>query len=372
MYIYQKYIFKLLLSRFTILLFCVSLFGIFQEITKGELLQMCSFWQTVLILPMTLPFIVFQFLPFIYVGCLLLVLNEIYNNNELIGVKTVGISNFQLFKVFLTFLMLVLFFFVILGFVYPVGNRMFYQQRDKFSATNVLKMLQPNKINIVGNHGVFFTNIDSNNILHNITIVEYNKNVKKNETHLKTKNIFSKNMTIGYNQFHELVARCFNSTISNIDTTNTDGVKQIEVQQVVNSDVMDVLFSEFFHVKTHVDLKYKHQLRQLPTAVLLKTKTLLSKERFLLALEIHGRVVVYWFMLSAITCVLGVLLIRQTNRVPSFKITIFSVLLGFCLALSRAFFLESLIGSKMLIIFYCAFIVIVVCCVVFLRNSDRT
>ena len=103
MQIYEKYIMKLLFARFWVVVFCVSIFGVFQETMKGELLAMCSFGQMMVILPLMLPFILFQFLPFLYFGVLLLVLTEIYSNNELISFKTIGIPNTSMMKVFFKF-----------------------------------------------------------------------------------------------------------------------------------------------------------------------------------------------------------------------------------------------------------------------------
>jgi len=362
--IYEKYLLKLLFSRFGIILFCTSIFGIFQEMSKGELLAMCSFNEMMLILPLTLPMLLFQFLPFIYLGTLILVMNEIYSNNELISFKVIGLSNIKLMRVFFYFSGFMLFFFVFLGILYPATNKFFYKQRNMFGASNVLKVLQPNKMNRIGKYNIFFTDIDENYVLQNVSILAHdNKTSVENRVQ---KVIYSKNMSFGYNSYGELIAKCDDSKIIKFDFTpfyETNNNKSTEdniliTKNVINNDKMDVLFENFFSTKNSNNLKLKQKYRQTGIITLYNKKEKNRKIHLIKQLEIQGRFVIYWFVILCLTAICCILLKRQTNRIPSKTSMIVVILFGGYISLSRAFFLEPAITANVLILYYLHFIAI--------------
>ena len=81
--------------------------------------------QIIKIAPLFIPYFVFQFTPFLYFGTLLLVMNEIYSNNELISFKALGLSYKKLLKVFFIITLIVeLFVFLIIN-LYPITTKSF-------------------------------------------------------------------------------------------------------------------------------------------------------------------------------------------------------------------------------------------------------
>ena len=170
--LYEKYTFGLLLSRFGLILFCVSIFGIFQEFTaNSSVAAILTYSQLAMLSPFLLPQLLFQFMPFVHLGTLFFVLNELYNNNELISFKALGFSYRKLFSVFAIFTLFVLIITIALALIYPKTNSFFLSQRNLFGATNFLQHLEPGKINSFGNkYKIFFNSIDKQKKLHNVTI----------------------------------------------------------------------------------------------------------------------------------------------------------------------------------------------------------
>ena len=309
MFLYEKYILKLLFSRFSVILFCTSLFGIFQELTKGTLLIMCTFTQMLTILPLLLPMLIFQFYPFVYFIVLLLVLNEIYNGNELVCFKSIGVSYKKLVLIFFYFACFVLLFFVFLAFLYPKTNELFYRKRNEFGAINILKQLQPNKLNN------------------------------------------------GYNNYGEMIARCKNVRIATIDLRDNGNKKDDNVynKSIVNAEDMDVLFDSFFKARNNGEIHFKQRIRQTGIAKLIKMKNRKKQQKWyldMLNIEIQGRIVVYWFIIIGITFICCLMLLKQTNRIPNKKITSIVVLAGGYIALNRAFILEGCVKKGLLFPYY--------------------
>lgn len=383
--IYQKYIIKLLFSRFFAILLCVSIFGVFQEITKGELLKICTFWQALLIIFLLLPMVLFSFLPFVHLGTLFVVLDGLYSNNELISFKAIGLSHRQLMKVFLYFTLFVLGFFVFLGLLYPVSNTLFYRQKSIFGAGNVLKMLQPGKINKFGEYEIIFYKKKGNKLYDVMVLANNNVSSKNKNGKTEEKAIFSKTMSFSYNEFHELVVSCTDADIliinndSNKKMTNEkkilvynnglDGHDKLKngktnsdvvVKRAIHSKKLDALFDALIKTQTSEELKYKQQLRRMGLISVLNKKTFDKHQQKIKKLELHGRAVVYWFVISAITYVCCMLLVRQNNRIPMPKIMFMVFTLSSIISLSRAFLLESLIMSRALFLYYfCCFLICV-------------
>lgn len=365
MMMFEKYILRLLSSRFFVILACTIIFGLLQEITREKALSVCTFWQMMLILPLTTPMILFLFFPFIYLGTLLLVISEMHSNNEQIILKSIGISDWRISRVFFYFSIFGLFVFIVLGLLYPATNRLLLRQKNIFSGSNLLKSLKPNQVNKFGKYDIFFTKIDADGKLKNVNIVINNKNKTK-------KIVFSDSILLNYNKFDELIAHCWDSDILTIKFSNEEKQKTetiITTQTATHVKEMDVLLSDFFQQNNDKNTKYKQRLRQIGLLTLLKIKPVFSYEGIVKKTEIHGRAVVYWFVITALTFLCCVLLRRKPNRFSSWKITLFIVTLSLLLALSRAFVLELAIINNMLFFYYTSFVFICFVCIFFLKRK---
>ena len=398
MTVYQKYIIKSLFSRFFAILLCVSIFGVFQEAAKGELLKICTFWQAILVILLLLPMVLFSFLPFVHLGTLFVVLDDLYSSNELISFKAIGLSHRQLMKIFLYFTLFVLGFFVFLGLIYPASNRLFYRQKSIFAVSNMLKTLQPDKINMFGRHKIIFDTIKDNK-LYNVIILNNNiASENKNKT-AEEKVIFSKTISFYYNKFQELIAHCTDADILIINSNGGDNKKTaddrrtfvysnilsskkyskpenrkassgVALQRVIHAENMDALFDELIQTKTTPELRYKQQLRKIGLISMLNRKTFNKDQEKIKKLELHGRAVVYWFVISTITFICCVLLVRQSVRISATKTVFMVFALSLIVALSRAFLLESLIMSKALFLYYFFCLVVCFLCSYRIRKQD--
>ena len=154
MKLYGKYITKLFFSRFFVILFCVVLFVVFRELTGVSSILTPS--QTAMITPLFIPYFIFQFLPFVYFGSLLMTMNELYSNNELVSFKATGISYGRLVKVFMIIASIVMLFSAVIVAIYPAGLKQFYKQRNAFTATNLITQLKPKTINMLGENKLYF------------------------------------------------------------------------------------------------------------------------------------------------------------------------------------------------------------------------
>ena len=387
MQIGEKYILKLLFSRFFAITLCASIFGIFQEMAKGYLLVMCTFWQMVMILPLILPYILFGFLPFILFGTLFLVLNELYSSNELISFKALGISNKKLLSIFYVFLIFVIVFFIGLALLYPATNKQFYKMQNTFGATNVLKALQPNKITKFGKYYIFFTDIDKNNNLNNVTIIQ-NTDIENNNTKLQgkelknSKNVSSKQsifnfekMAFVYNNYDELIAKCENGKATTIKfedksknknknekSRNMHNEEEIRNKNIMRPKTSYILFSDFFAVKTHWNTRYRVLLQKTGFLKLLKMPAYNKKQLLWKGIEIHTRAVSYFFVLSLITASLCLLILRKNNRISATRLVIVAMSVASISALSTAFILQVAIMMHILPFYYGAFILTFIVC----------
>ena len=370
MKIYEKYILNLLLSRFCVILLCVSIFGIFQEMAKGEILAVCSFWQSILILFIMLPFIIFQFLPFIYFGSLLVVLNELYSNNELICFKTIGLSHKQLARVFFKFSRIVLIFFVFLSLLYPATNRFFLKIKNNLTAREFIKTLQPRVLSRLGEYTIFFDSIDKHSVLHNVSIfTNFNNKVGSRNGRI----MFSKTMTFGYNNFDEFVVRFTNSNVLMVNFNNKDAdfSDNVLIKRLMFLKETNVLFDDFFKTKKGFDIKYKQKLR---TAGLFKLTSIPSNDTAqenLKKVELYGRIVLYWLVILTTTSVCCLLLTRKTNRFSEKTTTTTVILLSSLCCLSRAFFLEFAVAKHFEIVYFSHFVFIFILCVFLIVKSDK-
>ena len=378
MQIYEKYIMKLLFARFWVVVFCVSVFGVFQETMKGELLAMCSFGQMMVILPLMLPFILFQFLPFLYFGVLLLVLTEIYSNNELISFKTIGIPNTSMMKVFFKFSCFVLIFFITLAIIYPGSNKLFLKQRNNFGVSNVLKTLKPKKINSIGKYNVFFTKIDQQNILYNVSIfTKGNQNKSNYPQNQKEKVFFHKVVRLGYNNVDEMIACCDDSDIIDLEFTNNNQKQNTKntsvgqntsnsenndvlnvIKQSVKLQTMDVLLDDFFYTSKTPEIKTKQLLRQTGIITLWRKAKQNNFVDILYNLEIHGRAFVYWFVLLTLTGLSCLLLLRYNNRIKATKTTFFVIICTAVVSMTKAFVLQKILELHFVGVFYVCFLLI--------------
>lgn len=362
---FEKYILRLLFSRFFVILVCTVVFGLLQEITREKALSVCTFWQMMLILPLIIPMILFLFFPFIYLGTLLLVIGEMHSNNEQISLKSIGVSDWRISRVFFYFSIFGLCVFVVLGLIYPATNRLFLRQKNIFSGSNLLKSLKPNQVNKFSKYDIFFTKIDADGKLKNVNIVINDKNKTK-------KIIFSDSILLNYNKFDELIAHCWDSDILTIKFGNEEKQKKettITTQTATRVKEMDVLLSDFFQQNNNKNTRYKQRLRQTGLLTLLKIKPVFFYEQVVRKTEIHGRAVVYWFIIIALTFLCCVLLRRKPNRFSSWKITLFIITLSLLLALSKAFILEIAIANNMLFFYYTSFVFICFVCIFFLKRK---
>ena len=420
---------KLLFSRFFLIVLCTLIFGVFQEMTKIDSFAMCTFWQSITIIPLFLPMIIFQFLPFIYFGSLLLVLNALYFDNELISLKSIGISNKKMMKIFFYFSSFVLLFFITLSLLYPLTNKLFYKKRSYYSASNMLKFLRPNKINYFGKNNIFFTNTDNDGMLYNVTVIKNNSDRSNNinyDVAVSKQIFFSKNATLGFNSKNELIARCndtdilyinfqnnntVNPTEYNLCTNNADinclnnnynysspeNGKKIEEnysgrvinKYLIHAITMDVLLDDLFQTDSN-KLNLNSFLKQLSLKKLFKQQCN-NKQRQITTkqhgdidqqnktynkictfkkVELHCRIIVYWFVILGLTSICCLLLTRQTNRISAKKITIVTIIIGSYISLSRAFMLEPSIMAEILPIYYCHLLIIIVVPILFIFKKD--
>ena len=141
--------------------------------------------QIIKIAPLFIPYFVFQFTPFLYFGTLLLVMNEIYSNNELISFKALGLSYKKLLKVFFIITLIVeLFVFLIIN-LYPITTKSFYKQKVSFATDNIFKNLKKDSFSKIGKYTIYFRTINKNNELERVTIFKLDdkkKNIKDDVT----------------------------------------------------------------------------------------------------------------------------------------------------------------------------------------------
>ena len=373
--IYEKYTFGLLLSRFGLILFCVSIFGIFQEFTaNSSVAAILTYSQLAMLSPFLLPQLLFQFMPFVHLGTLFFVINELYNNNELISFKALGFSYRKLFNVFAIFTLFVLIITIALALIYPKTNSFFLSQRNLFGATNFLQHLEPGKINSFGNkYKIFFNSIDKQKKLHNVTITTSADDDRQ-------RIIYADDVVLGYNDNNQLVARCRNVDV--LDMNFGKAKKKLigkeneeqKKQKITNIKMegIDLLFDTVFkNAYSSMSVKEKKIARMTNLTTLWKKYNDKKTNTMAITIEWHSRCYAYYAIIITITAVCCLLLRRQTNRIPAKRLTLFVILLAGAMSLSRAFELDFFYEANIINMFYVQFVVVsVVCLYVLLRQKS--
>ena len=373
--LYEKYTFGLLLSRFGLILFCVSIFGIFQEFTaNSSVAAILTYSQLAMLSPFLLPQLLFQFMPFVHLGTLFFVLNELYNNNELISFKALGFSYRKLFNVFAIFTLFVLVITIALALIYPKTNSFFLSQRNLFGATNFLQHLEPGKINSFGNkYKIFFNSIDKQKKLHNVTIT-----TSMNDDRHRI--IYADDVVLGYNDNNQLVARCRNVDVLDMNLGNAKKKligkenEEPKKQKITNIKMegIDLLFDTIFkNAYSSMSVKEKKIARMTNLKKLWKKYNNKETNTMAITIEWHSRCYAYYAIITTITAVCCLLLRRQTNRIPAKRLTMFVILLAGAMSLSRAFELDFFYEANIINAFYIQFVVVsVVCLYVLLRQKS--
>ena len=364
MKLYEKYITKLFFSRFFVILFCVVLFVVFRELTGVSLILTPS--QVAMITPLFIPFFIFQFLPFIYFGSLLMTMNELYSNNELVSFKATGISYGRLIKVFLRISFIVMLFVGFIVVIYPVGLKQFYKQRNLFTATNLITQLKPKVINKLGANTVYFRRINSDNDLIDFTLIQANQNKKKI--------FFSKNVKLFYDENDKLNARCHQVNINNItinDKTNKHSVYNVKME------VADIDIDEFLQINKTARLTGESRIKSIGLFSLIKHY--LNDNDFYVNYEFHSRCICMFLSIFSMTCCFCLLLLRQTNRIPNKKLLLTAIILGANFSIARAYELEGFLKANKVWMFYLQFIIVSIGCLVYIikhkkptnKNNDK-
>lgn len=372
----NKYILKLLFSRFFTILLFVILFEFFQEITRGHLLQICSFFETIFILPLLVPYIIFQFLPFIFFLTLITTIIKLYSTNELITLKIIGFSHKKLIKLFAYFTCFIIIFSLLISFIYPKTNFLFQNKKNNFEIENILKILVPNKINKIYNHDIVFSKIDSNNIIHNATIFVNSNNEDSNNKKNKNINyldnqkeytIYLDKITFEYNKNNELIAKCKNVDLI-INNTNN---KQKEINNFFKDDnntitaffeQIDILLGELInnHHNKNKKNNYINNFNKMSLLKLIKAKTQDKKQEIEKQFEIQSRLLFNVIIILSIFATCCLLFIQSTNKIKSKKTIIVAIIFGLYLSLSREFFLRTAISNNLLFIYYMLLVLIII------------
>ena len=371
--LYEKYTFGLLLSRFGLILFCVSIFGIFQEFTaNSSVAAILTYSQLAMLSPFLLPQLLFQFMPFVHLGTLFFVLNELYNNNELISFKALGFSYRKLFNVFAFFTLFVLIITIALALIYPKTNSFFLSQRNLFGATNFLQHLEPGKINSFGNkYKIFFNSIDKQKKLHNVTITTSADDDRQ-------RIIYADDVVLGYNDNNQLVARCRNVDV--LDMNLGKAKKKLigkeneehKKRKITNIKMegIDLLFDTVFkNAYSSMSVKEKKIARMTDLTTLWKKYNNKDANTMAITIEWHSRCYAYYVIIITITAVCCLLLRRQTNRIPAKRLTLLVILLAGAMSLSRAFELDFFYEANIINAFYIQFVVVSVVCLYVLLHQ---
>ena len=366
---------------------------------KNSTMAVCTFWQALSIVPLWIPLILVNFFPFILFGSLFLVLLEIYRSNELVSFKAMGISNRKMLKIVGLFGFLSGLFFLVLSTSYPYTTKMFFKKKNEFNVTNLLRALTPNKINNFGKYKVFFTDIDKQNVIHNITILS-NEKPKDRQTYEKKddKVIFAERLLLGFNEYDEIIGRGQGISIfsvgfgdNNRDKSEdirrpillngndiaTDKQEEQLIKNAFYAEDMDVLFDELLNGKRNYNnaFSYKNKLRQMDIFKLFRVKARNQHEVVIKQMEIQGRIIHHWFVILCLVSVFCLMLRRTSNRKNDNKDLIVIFTFGSYFALNKAFVLESVLSyGTILCCMYYLHLFLLACLFIFLllKSDKRT
>ena len=356
MKLYEKYITKLFFSRFFVILFCVVLFVVFRELTGVS--AILTSLQTAMITPLFIPFFIFQFLPFIYFGSLLMTMNELYSNNELVSFKATGVSYAYLIRVFLRIAFIVMLFLGVIIALYPAGLKQFYKQRNMFTATNLITQLKPKTINKIGANTIYFRRINSESDLIDFTLIQEEKNKKKI--------FFSKNVKLFYDDNDRLNARCSQVNINNItinDKTNKSSVYNVKM------DIADIDIDEFLQTGKPTQITGSNRIKSMGLFSLIKNY--INGDNFDVKYEFHSRCICMFLSIFAMTFCFCLLLLRQTNRIPNKKLLLTAIILGANFSIARAYELEGFLKANKVWLFYSQFAIASIGCLFYILQTKK-
>ena len=346
---------KLFLSRFFIITFFALIFGIFQQFSSSSVYLTTS--QLASIIPLFMPYVLFQFIPFIYLGTMMIVMNDIYSNNELVSFKSVSISHNQLVKIFFKISIIIELFALLIINLYPFTLKQYYQKKVTFSSQNIINNLKPKTLITLGNNTIIFRAIDKQNKIKDILITQNIKSGIKNDKIIK-RIFFAKECLLGVEDNKQLIATCLNANI-NIFQQELENKKLNSISfEKLDIDLNELLDNKNYSAK----LTGKNKIRSTNSYNLIKLYCNKTTRTTDVIIEFHNRLFCIFIMIFTMTAISSLLLFRQTNRIRNRKLFLTFILLGILTAISRSFILEGLVLSNMTFLFYLLFIIMLIGC----------
>ena len=313
--------------------------------------------QIIKIAPLFIPYFVFQFTPFLYFGTLLLVMNEIYSNNELISFKALGLSYKKLLKVFFIITLIVeLFVFLIIN-LYPITTKSFYKQKVSFATDNIFKNLKKDSFSKIGKYTIYFRTINKNNELERVTIFKLDDK-KKNIIYAETAFFILDNedkvkLVLKDATINDI---SYNQKDTNIYTISLDRV-DVDLDDVINGNNKNLTMSK------------KQKIRSYSLAEMINIYIKNHPKNHIFIDEFHSRFVYSFLVIITLTIIFSLLLLRNTNRIEYKKLLYSVIILGIYFSLNRSFTFDGFVKAEKIYIFYLQFIIVSGTCLFYMFHS---
>jgi len=241
------------------------------------------------------------------------------NNNELIMIKSSGISYKEIFKPFIYYLLIFFFIlFFVAFYISPSINKNINTAISKIKDQYILSVIKTDIVNEFKNVNIYYQDI-KNNKMHNFVII------KKDNKQDEIMTIFAKEAVI---EEYEDGAYLFlkDSKTVNIKYSSDSNIEPMLTKSEVSKIKINSLIEKESSVNNAKSLKSY------------KINTLFKdyKQDIKIAKELHRRLVVLFYSFFAGLCTLSVLSKAKTNRANLNKyISISTISSGFCILFSN-------------------------------------
>lgn len=179
-----------------------------------------------------IPIILFHSLPYVVFVSFLISSHSIFHNNELVSLKSFGLSYTKFLTPVLYYVAIVLFYVVGLMYIFPRAIKYIDTFDAQYDVAKVAGNLKQNTFNAFGkNHYLYFNKIKSDGSMKGVTIIVNEKDQTK-------KIIHSDKVNLRKNKDGNLVADCSNVKVDIISKNESVSMIESQYSSILLSDIV--------------------------------------------------------------------------------------------------------------------------------------
>ena len=296
------YIFKKIALNILMLIFGIAVLNIFIIIMEllvfikkfgisySDVLQMALY---------IVPIVIHRVIQFMFFFGLVISFNYMFNNNEIVIMKSSGLNNFTILRPIILFALILILFCILNSFIYPTAYLKHKKLRNNFQAKGIFNTFQKQAINNIGNYSIYISNVTKEKF-EDVTIIS-NANNNNDKNIIYSESIFLENYLND-----DLMFNCQKFENYNLNNNNNTLFKAEQIQ---------IPFNALFKNNSYNNKFYTHNGNTISNIQLFKryfSDEIGIKTNKDIATTFHERILILIHILT-ISISLGYLLIERLS-----------------------------------------------------------